>query len=96
MRPNACVAGVLSLLIPGLGQMVGGKGGRGAAILVGAIIIGSLNLLFLLAFSIANPDPASVWAYWIPRVGHDALAVWSVAFWVWAVIDAYRLVRLSP
>jgi len=39
MKPNAIVAGALSLLIPGLGQIYAGEGNRGAAILVAATII---------------------------------------------------------
>ena len=92
MKRNRFVAGFLSLLVPGLGQIYGGRGSRGAAILAGAIIIGNLNLIFLLLFASANPDPGSVWAYWIPRVGHDVLSVWSIVFWIWAVVDAYLVV----
>lgn len=89
MKRNRFIAGFLSLLVPGLGQIYGGRGVRGAAILAGAIIIGNLNLVLLLLFASANPDPGSVWAYWIPRVGHDGLSVWSIVFWIWAVVDAY-------
>ncbi len=90
MKRKAVLAGVLSLLVPGLGQMVSGRSEKGATILAAAIVIGSLNVLFVLAFSMANPEAGVVWAYWIPRVGHDVLSVWSVAFWLWAVVDAYR------
>ena len=93
MRRNRFIAGFLSLLVPGLGQIYGGRGARGAAILAGAIIIGNLNLAFLLLFAIAEPDPGSVWAYWVPRIGHDILAAWSIVFWIWAVVDAYQQVR---
>lgn len=88
---RSLIGAVLSLIVPGLGQIYGGRSERGAAILASAIIIGNLNLLFLLAFAIADPDPQSGWAYWIPRIGHDVMAVWSIAFWIWAVADAYRL-----
>jgi len=93
MKRNPLVAGLLSLLVPGLGQIYGGRGGRGAAILVGAIIIGNLNLLFVLAFATADPDPSAAWAYWLPRVGHDVMSIWSIVFWVWAVVDAHRHVK---
>ena len=93
MKRKAIFAGLCSLLVPGLGQIFGGRGGRGAAVLAGAIIIGYLNLVFLVFFASANPDPGSVWAYWIPRIGHDVLAVWSIVFWIWAVVDAYQYVR---
>ena len=90
MKRRAALAGVLSLLVPGLGQMLSGRSDRGATILAAAIVIGSLNVLFVLGFSIASPDPGAAWAYWIPRVSHDVLSVWSVVFWLWAVVDAYR------
>jgi TM2 domain-containing membrane protein YozV len=85
------LAGLLSLLVPGLGQMYAGHGNRGAAILAAAIAIGSLNLIFLVVFAAADPDPEVVWAYWIPRLGHDMVALWSVIFWLWAVVDAVRM-----
>jgi len=34
-------------------------------------------------------DLRAVWAYWIPRVVHDVASFWSIAFWLWAVIDAF-------
>jgi TM2 domain-containing membrane protein YozV len=93
MRRNPWLAGLLSLLVPGLGQIYCGEGNRGAAILVAAIVIGNLNLLFLVLFVVADIDPTVCWAYWIPRVGHDVVSLWSVAFWIWAVVDAYRLAK---
>jgi TM2 domain-containing membrane protein YozV len=95
MKRRPLVAGLLSLVVPGLGQIYGGKGGRGGAILAGAIIIGNLNLIFLVVLAAADPDPGVVWAYWIPRIGHDVMSVWSVVFWIWAVIDAYSLSKKS-
>ncbi|GBE23202.1 MAG TPA: hypothetical protein ENH00_04685 [Actinobacteria bacterium] len=83
-------AGLLSLLVPALGQMYAGARTRGGAILAGAIIIGNLNILFLPVFVAAEPDPGVVWEYWIPRVGHDVMSLWSIVFWIWAIVDAYR------
>jgi hypothetical protein len=56
---------------------------------VAAIVVGNLNLVLLLAFIAANPYPESGWAYWLPRIGHDVMSVWSIVFWTWAVADAY-------
>lgn len=91
MKRYPLVAGLLSLLIPGLGQIYSGEGNKGAAIMAAAIIIGNLNIIFLPIFVAADPDPNVMWAYWIPRVGHDLMSFWSIAFWLWAAIDAYRL-----
>ena len=66
MRRNRWIAGLLSILSAGLGQIYGGRGDRGAAILASAIVLGNLNLLFLLLFISDNLDPSAKWAYWIP------------------------------
>ena len=100
MRRNPVIAGALSLFVPGLGQIYGGKNNKGAAVIVAAVVIGSLNIIVLPLISLANPvipegvhDARAMWAYWIPRVFHDVIALWSVAFWVWAVVDAIVLVK---
>lgn len=100
MKRKPVFAGILSLLIPGLGQIYAGESGRGATILVAAIIIGNLNIIILPLISLANSgldpnafDSRVLWSYWIPRVGHDLLSVWSIAFWIWAVVDAVSMAR---
>jgi len=102
MKRTPCLAGLLSLLVPGLGQIYAGKGDKGAAIVVAAVVIANLNILVLPLIALANPDlgagaphPNAAWAYWIPRVVHDVASLWSIAFWVWAVVDAVRLARES-
>ena len=93
MKRNPFVSGLLSLLVPGLGQIYCGEGNKGAAILLAAIVVGSLNIIFVPVFVLANPNPEVGWAYWVPRIGHDVVSLWSVAFWIWAVVDAYSLAR---
>jgi hypothetical protein len=93
MRGNPFLAGLLSLMVPGMGQIYAGADSRGAAVLAAAIFIGSLNLIFVLVFIAANPDSGVHWAYWIPRVGHDVISFWSIIFWIWVVFDAYRHVK---
>jgi TM2 domain-containing membrane protein YozV len=90
---NAFLAGLVSLMVPGLGQFYCGERDRGAAILVAAIVVGSLNILFIPIFVAADPNPEIAWAYWIPRIGHDLISVWSVVFWAWVVADAFLLAR---
>ena len=92
MRHNPFLAGIVSLLVPGLGQIYGGESNKGAAIMAAAIIIGNLNIIILPLISMANPvipivtpNARAVWAYWIPRIVHDVLSFWSIAFWIWAI-----------
>ena len=98
MRRKPIIAGILSLLIPGLGQIYGGEGTKGAAIIAAAIVIGNLNIIPLPLISMANPGTPTetqkaraIWAYWIPRVMHDVISLWSIAFWIWAVGDAVSI-----
>ncbi|MFZ1083055.1 MAG: hypothetical protein WAO19_14150 [Candidatus Kryptoniota bacterium] len=95
MNHNPIIAGILSLLVPGLGQIYVGDGNRGAAIIVAAIVIANLNVIVLPLISMANPttqegtpDSRKMWSYWIPRIVHDVASFWSVVFWVWAIVDA--------
>ncbi len=100
MRNNPFIAGVLSLLVPGLGQIYAGQGDKGAMIIAAAVVIGNLNIIVLPLIAIANPviptgapTSTTIWAYWIPRVVHDVVSFWSIAFWLWAIVDAARLAR---
>jgi TM2 domain-containing membrane protein YozV len=93
MKREPIIAGFLSLLIPGMGQIYCGEGNKGAAILAAAIIIGNMNIIFLLIFLTLDPDPAEAWAYWVPRIAHDVMSLWSIVFWFWAVGNAYVLAK---
>lgn len=98
MRHNPLLAGTLSLLVPGLGQIYGGETNKGGAIIAAAIVIGNLNIIILPLIAMENPaipvathDAKAIWAYWIPRVVHDVLSFWSITFWIWAVWDAVSI-----
>ena len=100
MKRYPIIAGLLSLLVPGLGQIYAGKGDKGGAIIAAAIVIGNLNIIILPLIAMANPiipagapTAVTIWAYWIPRVVHDVVSFWSIAFWLWAVGDAITLAR---
>jgi TM2 domain-containing membrane protein YozV len=101
MKRRPLIAGILSLLVPGLGQVYRGESHKGAAIMAVAIVIGSLNIIILPLISMANPvtpppgtwEARAIWAYWIPRIGHEVLSLWSVAFWLWAIFDAVSIAR---
>lgn len=95
MNYHPFIAGILSLLVPGLGQIYAGEGNIGAAIILAAIVITNLNIIVLPLISMANPvnpegaaGARKLWTYWIPRVVHDVAAFWSIVFWVWAILDA--------
>jgi hypothetical protein len=75
---------------------------KGAAIIAAAIGIGDLNIIILPLIAMANPviptgapNAKTIWAYWIPRVVHDVISFWSIAFWVRAVWDAISLTRVK-
>ena len=100
MKRKPFIAGALSSLVPGLGQVYAGEGNKGAAIIAAAIGIGNLNIIILPLIAIANPvipkgapNAKTLWAYWIPRVVHDVISAWSIVFWIWAVGDAIAITR---
>ena len=55
MKRNPLFAGILSLFVPGLGQIYGGENNKGAAVMVAAIIIANLNIIILPFIAMANP-----------------------------------------
>ena len=92
MKHNPLIAGVLSLVIPGMGQIYCGKTGLGACFLLAFIIIGNLNAIWLSVFAGAQTD-LSFYSYKFPRLLHDIFAGYGIIFWVWQVINAYRLAK---
>ncbi len=98
MSHNPFIAGILSLLVPGLVQIYAGAGYKGAAIIAAPIVIANLNIIILPLISIAKPvlsketsDPRKLWAYWIPRIVHDVTSFWSIIFWIWVIADAISI-----
>ena len=90
MRRKGIVAGVLSVLVPGLGQMYVGKGERGAAILVACIIAGNLFVIWLNVYASMGNTSYAFWSHALPRILHDLFSVWGIVFLGWQVIDAYK------
>jgi TM2 domain-containing membrane protein YozV len=80
------IAAVLSLLVPGLGQMYDGRGERGASILVAGIIVGTLALIWQTLF-ISFRATEGFFPYRL------ALTIYALVFWIWQVIDAYKLAQ---
>jgi len=90
---NKYLALVLSLLIPGLGQIYAHDNRRGAAILIAVIIVGNLNAIFLPVFVIAHPDHSVFWAFRLPIIIHDVMAFYGIVFWIWQTIDAWHVCK---
>jgi TM2 domain-containing membrane protein YozV len=93
MSRSPFLAGLLSLLVPGLGQIYAGRGERGAAILIAVIVVGNLNVIWLSLFAAASAGPHTFWGNTLPRALHDLFAAWGLVFLGWQVVDAYRQAR---
>jgi len=75
-----------------MGQIYGGKVGRGAAFLLAFIIVGNLNAIWLSVFAGAQTD-LSFFSYTFPRMLHDIFAIYGIIFWLWQVVDAYLVAK---
>lgn len=93
MKRNRFIASILSLLVPGLGQIYLGKSERGAALLIAVIIAGNLNALWLSAYAVSTAIPATFFGHTLPRLVHDIFASYGIIFWIWQVVDAYTLAK---
>jgi hypothetical protein len=89
MTRNPWLAGLLSILLPGLGQVYIGKRALGAAFMLAFIIIGNLNAIWLSIYAGAQTD-LSFYSETFPRLLHDIFAAYGIIFWIWQAIDAYR------
>jgi TM2 domain-containing membrane protein YozV len=83
---NRAIAGILSLLVPGLGQMYTGRGERGAAILVSGMIVGTLALIWQTLYG-TYASNLTGYEYPFYRV---SLTIYAIVFWIWQVLDAYH------
>ncbi len=83
-KRNPMLAALLSLLVPGLGQIYAGKSERGVAILVAGIIVGTLALIWQTLFVTSGSPGQFLWPYRI------SLSVYAAVFWVWQVADGYE------
>ncbi len=79
---------LLSLVVPGLGQMVGGRGERGAAILGLVIVVGNLNAIFLSVYAPTMSLDVPFFARGLPRLLHDLFSFYGIVFWIWQTVDA--------
>ena len=92
MDKNPWIAGLLSALFPGLGQVYAGKYALGGAFMLAFIIIGNLNAIWLSLYGGLSTD-LSFFSHTFPRLLHDVFAIYGIIFWVWQVVNAYRTAR---
>ncbi|HEY96261.1 MAG TPA: hypothetical protein G4O15_15130 [Dehalococcoidia bacterium] len=92
MKHNPWLAGFLSLVFPGLGQVYIGKRALGAAFILAFIIIGNLNAIWLSIY-VGTQTDLSFYSHTFPRLLHGVFAFYGIAFWIWQVVDAYRLAQ---
>lgn len=89
-KRNSYLASLLSIPIPGLGQIYAGKGERGAAILAVTIIVGNLNTIWLTLYGGISTESNFFWTGKLPRLLHDLFVIYWIVFLIWQVFDAYH------
>jgi len=94
MKKRPWLAGLLSALFPGLGQVYIGRRALGGAFMLAFIIIGNLNAMWLSIYAGAQTD-LSFFSHTFPRLLHDIFALYGIIFWIWQAVDAYRLAKQS-
>ena len=95
MNRRAWLAGLLSILFPGLGQVYAGKKALGAAFMLAFIILGNLNAVWLSVYAASDTAAITFYGHTLPRILHDVFAFYGIVFWIWQAFDAYRLARQS-
>lgn len=95
MQLKPVQSALLSLLVPGMGQICSGKSARGAAILIAVIVVGNLNAVWLSLHAMANTAPFAFWSHTLPRFLHDLFAAYGVIFLLWQIYDAYQQAKLN-
>lgn len=95
MNKKPILASVLSLLVPGLGQLYAGKSTRGAAILILVIIVGNLNAIWLSIYSLTSPGASPFWTYTLPLLLHKIFAYYGIGFLIWQIFDAYQVAKVK-
>ncbi len=90
MRGGPLQRGLLSFVVPGLGQMVSGRAERGACILGLVLVVGNLNAIFLSVYAPTLGGELPFFARGLPRLLHDVFAVYGIIFWLWQALDAAR------
>jgi len=79
MKRKPWLASLLSLLLPGLGQVYIGRRALGAAFMLAFIIIGNLNAMWLCIYFGTQTD-LSFMSQTFPRLLHDVFAFYGIIF----------------
>ena len=79
---DAGIALILSVIIPGLGQIYCGKVGRGISILVASIILAPIIYFFTCAVFVATGSGTAA------VIGLLATGLIGFAIWIWNILDA--------
>jgi len=82
--------GISSFIVPGSGQMISGRGDRGALILGLVLVVGNLNTIFLSVYAPTMAMAVPFFARGLPRLLHDVFSVYGIIFWIWQAVDAAR------
>ena len=93
MRIKVLIATILSLIVPGLGQIYAKKTVRGAAILMAVIMVGNLNVNWLSIYALSAIYNNDFFGVMLPRIIHDVFAIYGIIFWIWQAVDAYFQVK---
>ena len=86
-------AGVLSGVVPGLGQFYNRQWGKGVGFLLGVVIpivvlLGAINLEALQGAAESGTPPDNIWLLF-------GLAMLCLAIAVWSIVDAARMAKKS-
>lgn len=74
MRLSPLIAGIISFIIPGLGQFISGKPERGAFIMAVVLLTGNLNAIWL---SVYANTAHGFYSFILPRYLHDVMALYG-------------------
>jgi|FaiFalFF_MnMetaG_3_1042247.scaffolds.fasta_scaffold00238_24 TM2 domain-containing membrane protein YozV len=83
-RKNKWTGLLLSLFIPGFGQIYAGRPERGGAILVASVLVFSTAYLF-----IATTADRGI----LYQIGARYLQLLAILFWAWQAYDAYQVAK---
>ena len=89
---NPSVAGVTSFLIPGLGQMLSGEGGRGAAFLVGDL---ACAVVYIVGVSSAAKDIDEGGTGGGGTVAMVIGGIGMLGIEIWSIVDAVRVAKVN-